>query len=48
MGGVAAVDAAAGAGDPLQGWLIEEEEEEVVAGEGEAFAYSSGGTPKLA
>ena len=29
-----------------QGWLIEEEEEAV--GEGEAFAYSSGGTLKLA
>ena len=34
-------------GTPRQGWLIEEEEE-VVAGEGEAFAYSSGDTPKLA
>ena len=34
-------------GTPRQGWLIEEEEEEV-AGEGEAFAYSSGGTLKLA
>ena len=32
---------------PWQGWLIEEEEEEV-AGEGEAFACSSGGTLKLA
>ena len=32
-----------------QGWLIEEEEEEEeVAGEREAFAYSSGGTLKLA
>ena len=36
-------------GTPRQGWLIEEEEEEEeVAGEGEAFAYSSGGTLKLA
>ena len=39
-------------GTPRQGWPIEEEEEEeevvVVAGEGEAFAYSSGCTPKLA
>ena len=34
-------------GTPRQGWLIEEEEEEV-AGEGEAFACSSGGTLKLA
>ena len=34
-------------GTPRQGWLIEEEEE-VVAGEGEAFAYSLGGTLKLA
>ena len=33
-------------GTPRQGWLIEEEEE--IAGEGEAFAYSSGGTLKLA
>ena len=33
---------------PRQGRLIEEEEEEVVVGEGEAFAYSSGDTPKLA
>ena len=32
-------------GTPRQGWLIEEEE---VAGEGEAFARSSGGTLKLA
>ena len=32
---------------PRQGRLIEEEEE-VVVGEGEAFAYSSGDTPKLA
>ena len=31
---------------PRQGRLIEEEEE--VVGEGEAFACSSGGTPKLA
>ena len=31
-------------GTPRQGWLIEEE----VAGEGEAFACSSGGTLKLA
>ena len=34
-------------GTPRQGWLIEEEEEEV-AGEGQAFACSSGGTLKLA
>ena len=34
-------------GKRRQGWLIEEEEEEAV-GEGEAFAYSSGGTLKLA
>ena len=34
-------------GTPWQGWLIEEEEEEV-AGEVEAFAYSLGGTLKLA
>ena len=34
-------------GTPRQGWLIEEEEEEV-AGEGETFACSSGGTLKLA
>ena len=34
-------------GTPREGWL-NEEEEEVVAGEGEAFTYSSGGTPKLA
>ena len=33
-------------GTPRQGRLIEEEEEAV--GEGEAFAYSSGGTLKLA
>ena len=33
---------------PRQGRLIEEEEEEVVVGEGEAFSYSSGDTPKLA
>ena len=33
-------------GTPRQGWLIEEEEE--AFGEGEAFAYSSGGTLKLA
>ena len=33
-------------GTPRQGWLIEEEEG--VAGEGEAFACSLGGTLKLA
>ena len=33
-------------GNPRQGRLVEEEEEEV--GEGEASAYSSGGTLKLA